>query len=264
MKRDSVAIFAIHGFSGHPEEVRFVGERIANALGAPLVLPIIPGHATSPADLLGTTHLDWYRGIEEAYDQLAARYAKVVVIGNSFGANLALKLARSRSPAAMIAIATAYLTRYQRVLLQLLLLINRPFRQSWIKPKTGPHATEQIPGYTQQCYEEIPLGAFWEMLKFDRQERPIHHLAAVRCPSLLVSPRRDPFISPKAVTLYYDRLGSSIKELLVWDEPYHLIVQGTRKLDLAKTLTNWLDKVLVVSPRIDGKPTKRPQCQTRH
>lgn len=242
MANKELALLAIHGFSGHPEEMRFLGEEIARHIGADLSLPTIPGHATTPEDLAGTNHTDWYRGIEAAYDEVADTHKQIIVIGNSFGANLALKIGRFRQPSAVVGIAIPYLRWHQRLALQTLLAVNRPFRRFWTKPRTGARATERIPGYIQRCYEQIPLRAMGELLRFDRLEMQPAHLAAVSCSTLLVTPKNDPFVPPEAAWRYHGHLGSQTKEVLAWDDPYHLIVQGERKAALAEAIGVWLLK----------------------
>lgn len=237
------AVLAIHGFSGHPEEMRFLGESVARCLDAQLILPTMAGHAAQPEDLAKTSYRDWYHGIERVFDETARKYDEIVVIGNSFGANLALKLGRQRPVRAIVGIAIPYTRWYQRLLLQLLLLANRPFRAYWTKPSRGPHATEQIPGYLQRCYERIPLRAMAELLKFDAEEANRQKQTPIKLPVLLISPKGDPFVPREAVNIYQQRLGPQV-ESLPWEDNYHLIVQGTRKNELAETISNWLREKL--------------------
>ncbi len=219
--------------------MRFVGAGIARRLGASLHLPTIPGHATEPADLERTTALDWYRGIEAAYDAVAASHDEVIVVGNSFGGNLALKLALHRPVTALVGISIPYLTLSQRWKLQFLIAWNRLWRRYWRKPTDGPHATEQIPGYTQRCYEEIPIVALQELLNFSLTFMRPDQLGEVRAPTLIVTPRADPFVDGSAARYFYRHVSSPEKSLLVWDEPYHLIVQGERKAALVTAIADW-------------------------
>ena len=78
---------------------------------------------------------DWYRQVEATYDRLRKRHQEVIVLGNSFGANLALKLARHRPVRAVVALSIPYVRWYQRWQLKILIAINKPFRQFWTKPE---------------------------------------------------------------------------------------------------------------------------------
>lgn len=81
----------LHGLTGGPSEVRPVGEALAKA-GIRAVGPLLPGHGTSPEDLITVTRGDLR---EAALRALAALRGarRVFVCGLSAGALLALELA---------------------------------------------------------------------------------------------------------------------------------------------------------------------------
>lgn len=243
-KKQQRALLAIHGFSGHPEELRFLATALAERINADLHLPLLPGHGTSPADLATKRYHDWYQAVTTRYDQLAAEYQEVVVLGNSFGANLALKLATERSVRALIGISIPRTRWYQAWLLRTLIFINRPFRSMWRKPTEGKFATEEIPGYTQRAYPEIPFDSMQELLKFEAREMQPRHLQKVLTPTLLVVPRGDPFVPAEAANYYHTHLGTEDKTVLNWDDHYHLVVQGERKEELSSAIQDWLHKRL--------------------
>jgi len=247
------AIFAIHGFSGHPGEMAYLGEGVAKQLGATLALPTIAGHASTPEHFGQTTAEDWYLSIESAYDELKDRYDEVYVIGNSFGANLALKLARHRSLTAIACISTPNLTRGQRLTLKALLAMWRPFvGKYWTKPATGPQATEQIPDYTQLCYETIPLHAFHEAIRFAALEMRTEQVREVTAPTIFVQATKDPLVPVSTAQWFYQTISSPIKKLVAWDDHYHLIVQGKRKVELVQIVSDWFTAVAA------GKATTSP------
>jgi len=89
------AALLIHGFTGTPYEMRYLGERLAGA-GITAIAPRLPGHGTTVADLARTTWRDWTCAMERELDALRTRYSRVAVIGQSLGALLALELASRR------------------------------------------------------------------------------------------------------------------------------------------------------------------------
>jgi carboxylesterase len=82
----------LHGFTGSPSSMRPLADEIARA-GFAVELPLLPGHATTPADLATKTFGDFVEAVESAYAALATRTTAVVVIGLSMGGALALDLA---------------------------------------------------------------------------------------------------------------------------------------------------------------------------
>ena len=97
-KQGNVGCLLIHGFTGYPEEMRGLGQYLAQkgitALGVKL-----PGHGTKPEDLAGVTWLDWINEVHQTYTQLTQICDKVFVAGFSMGGTLALHLA-SHAPVA--------------------------------------------------------------------------------------------------------------------------------------------------------------------
>ena len=51
----------LHGFTSTPAELRPLGEALHRA-GYTVHAPLLPGHGTSPEDLLHITYCDWIEG----------------------------------------------------------------------------------------------------------------------------------------------------------------------------------------------------------
>ena len=85
------ACLLLHGLTGSPAEVRPLGEALALA-GLRAVGPLLPGHGTTPEDLLVVSRADMLRAAESAY--LSLRGARrLYLCGLSMGALLAVHLA---------------------------------------------------------------------------------------------------------------------------------------------------------------------------
>ena len=91
--RDGVLL--IHGLTGTPAEMRFVGKGLHRA-GYSVLGMQLAGHCGSEEDLLKTGWRDWYHSVTEAADRLAGKVDRMFVGGLSMGAILALKLAADR------------------------------------------------------------------------------------------------------------------------------------------------------------------------
>src|SRR2546428_13926904 len=66
----------------------------------------LAGHGTSPDDLARVTWQEWVASAREAYRDLRHRCRQVALAGLSMGGALALYLAASDPPAAVVAIST--------------------------------------------------------------------------------------------------------------------------------------------------------------
>jgi carboxylesterase len=86
-----LACLLLHGLTGAPAEVRPVGEELARA-GFRAVAPLLPGHGTSPRDLMGVDRADMLAAATDALRSLRGA-RRVFVCGLSMGALLAIELA---------------------------------------------------------------------------------------------------------------------------------------------------------------------------
>jgi carboxylesterase len=97
-----LGVVCVHGFTGTPYEMRYLGEQLARAgIGAHGVL--LPGHGTTVEDLDARGWADWTAAVERAYDALRARCDQVAIVGQSLGGLLALHVASRRPDVAAVA-----------------------------------------------------------------------------------------------------------------------------------------------------------------
>lgn len=85
----STGVLVIHGFTGNPSSMTHQATAFA-AAGHHVEQPRLPGHGTTVEDMLTTDWSDWSGEAAAAYDRLAERAEKIVVIGLSMGGTLTL------------------------------------------------------------------------------------------------------------------------------------------------------------------------------
>jgi carboxylesterase len=90
-----LGVVVLHGLGGSPHAVMPITAAVHGA-GYSTVSPHLPGHGTTPDDLIGRTWTEWLDAVLEVSDELAARTGRIVVIGQSLGATLALAAATRR------------------------------------------------------------------------------------------------------------------------------------------------------------------------
>jgi carboxylesterase len=97
-----VGVVCVHGFTGTPYEMRYLGGELGRA-GFHVHGLRLPGHGTRVADLDETRWTDWADAVEDAHDTLRLLCGQVAVVGQSLGGLLALHLASRRSDVAAVA-----------------------------------------------------------------------------------------------------------------------------------------------------------------
>ncbi|MDF2924783.1 MAG: carboxylesterase [Paenibacillaceae bacterium] len=103
--KDTVALL-IHGFTGSPSEFRRLGYYL-NDLGYTVKAILLPGHGTTPEDMIHTGFGDWCNCVKEEFAGLrAAGHERVIPIGHSMGGLLSLKLAMEEQVPGVVSLAT--------------------------------------------------------------------------------------------------------------------------------------------------------------
>src|SRR5438067_848466 len=95
-KGDRVGCLLIHGFTGTPNELRWLGEQLAGD-GRTVLGVRLAGHGTSEADMNHTRWSDWYQSALDGYRQLRAECERVIVGGLSMRGMLSALLAARRA-----------------------------------------------------------------------------------------------------------------------------------------------------------------------
>jgi carboxylesterase len=232
-------ILLVHGFTGSPASLRPFAERYAG-LGLSVRLPRLPGHGTSVEDLAHRRWPEWVEEVEAAFDELRARCERVVVLGQSFGAALAVHLAAER-PAEVdgLALLSPYLFDARLRLLPIAKHLRRSVR--------GVGDDIARPGVTELAYPRIPVAALAQVAAFLEIAR--RDLPRVRAPALVFRPGADHVVPRSNPERVFRALGSPRKELVACPRSYHVI-----SLDHDAEMVRDRVLELLSPPRAGGPP----------
>lgn len=162
----SVGIVLVHGFTGTPYEVRYLGEHLVRE-GFSVRAPLLPGHGTTIEDLDRTTWGDWVDAVEAATGALQARCARVAVVGQSLGGLLALYLGSRRRDLVAVGTLAAplWLPRLAaRVAASTQRGVLRGVRA--IPKLGGSDVRDRRARAENPCYDAIPTRALGHLLAF--------------------------------------------------------------------------------------------------
>ena len=217
--RGPVGCLLTHGFTGSPFEMRELGEYLAEK-GLSVLCKPLPGHGTSPYDMLKTDWRDWHGACVENLAELSARCEKVFLCGMSMGGALSLHAAAHYAERYRVAGVAAYGTPIylKNILLPLVPIFKRIVK---FKPSSGSDIADPVACANQQSYDLTPLKCISSLLELLAHLK--HDLPDVSVPALLMQSKKDNTVHPPNVHLINRLLGSEDKTVVEVENSFHVI-----------------------------------------
>lgn len=234
---DGDGVLVLHGFTGWPGEVAFLGDRLADA-GLAVAIPRLPGHGTNGLDFLQSGWRDWLRTAVDAYLDLAATRARVHLVGYSMGALLAILIA-ARFPVARLALVAPGVKVNNPLLpfAPVLALLFRRLRWPPVRPLGTVNAED----------EEVLAREYWSwrfggpsasLLRLKRMAT--RSLPRVRADTLVVLGGKDPTVPLSAWDAVKRRIRSCAVERAVFPESVHQVLTGDERGPACEAIVRWL------------------------
>jgi carboxylesterase len=251
------AVLLIHGLTGTPTEMRFLGKSLASA-GFSVYGCQLAGHCGSEEDLLHTSWPDWYASVETAFADIKSRHEVVFVAGLSMGAVLSMHLA-AQHPGEIKGLGLLSTTlRYDgwaipRLSFLLPLFLHTPLglryrfvenypygikddrlRQRVVLNMTSGNSAEAGNlGMTGHSLRE--LLALVEVVKAE--------MPSITTPAFIAHASNDDVASRKNADYVAAHLGGPT-ELLLLDESYHIITVDKQRGEVGKALAKFFARDL--------------------
>ena len=209
--RTDLALVYIHGYTASRQAIAPVPEQVAGRLAANLFCTRLTGSGLG-ADAIGNATLAcWRRDVVEALQVGAVIGRRVVLIGMSTGAALAVaEVAQRPSVAALVLLVPNFWPRDRGV--------------SLLLTPAGPLLARLLVGrYRDLSGRNEMEDRYWTTRHHSRSLVPMMQavrdarraaLEAIRCPTLVVYTEQDEVVSVAAIKTAFARLGSKHKRLL--------------------------------------------------
>ena len=243
---DSNGCLLIHGLTGTPGEMRYLGERL-HAAGFTVNGILLAGHRTTVEDLKTKKWQDWYQSVKAGYEELRVSCKKIFVSGISMGALLGFLLAYEAKGdiTALASLSTGFFFdgwnthTWQRWLLPL--AIHTPLKYFLDFPEGEPYSVKNVSvRYDHLGYPVFPAVSLSELFKLIRTVKAI--LPEVHVPTLIVHSREDDSHSLRSVDLMERQLGSTVKEKVILDNSYHVVTVDYQKEKVAAEVTRFFQR----------------------
>ncbi len=219
----------------------------------------IAGHATRVEDLAETSWLDWYASVDPGFRALTAVTPRIVVVGLSMGALLAMHLAVARPDAVVgvallspaIAVRRGVVRRLGRTLHAIAALDARSaaLRRRLARilfPKDGSDIADAEVRARHPGYRQIPFRALLNLVLLQRIVG--REAARVTQPALVVHAVHDHTCPIQAARELYARLGSREKRLLVLERSFHVVTVDCERATVTTAVRAFVDSLAVRQP----------------
>ncbi|MFN3197702.1 MAG: alpha/beta hydrolase [Bradymonadia bacterium] len=218
------AVLCLHGLSSTPYEMKPLVQAL-NEAGLTVESPPLLGQEGEAALQL-VRWADLLTVARRAFDQLAATHERVMIVGSSVGALLALRVAHERGSrvAGVVAMGTPLTLGMRRQAMMRLASVLPlaeliPFKGT----HHGPDVSDPAVAADLQGAGHIPLNTMASLRQgqvdvCDRIER-------LSCPVLVLHGRRDHTAPLSNAYLMMQRLRSPHRRLIIYPQSWHILVQ---------------------------------------
>ena len=229
---NEIGLLLSHGFMGTPQSVRFIGEKLAE-LGYTVLAPRLKGHGTDYYDLESCKNEDWFHSLEEGYNKLKDRCAKVFVIGQSMGGTLSLWLANKNPEISGVILINAALS-----------IPTLEHLKNEISPRFVDEGRPDIKDQSvhEITYDKAPLLSIQELQKLMNDTPAI--LPSIHCPVLGIKSAIDHVVPPVNTDFILANVASKIKERVVLENSYHVASMDFDKQSIVNHIHQFAQTIL--------------------
>ena len=211
-------VLVLHGFTGNPGSMRGVADAMV-AAGFHVEMPLLPGHGTRVADMMPTRWADWSAAADAAYQRLAARSSKVVVVGLSMGGALTLRLGADHPEiAGLVCINPAT----QPMPAEMIAMVEGMVAEGTESmPAIGSDIAD--PDVKESAYEATPLAPLLSLM-VDGLAPLAQCYGAMHMPLLLMNSPQDHVVEPAQAEFLASNYGGPVERLSL-ERSYHVATQ---------------------------------------
>ncbi len=234
-KPNGEAVVLIHGFGATPRSILPVAEELKKHQFTVIGVRL-PGHGTSPQDLLNRKAVEWMECARSAFDELATRGLNVSAGGLSTGALIALTLASQRPVNRLLLFSPFLRLHHHLAPLAGFLSLFVPYQQ-----RTIDDAEKGL------YYSQRPLKAVAQINRLLRDMPRI--LPQIQVPTLILTSTGDTTIARGTAAKMYQRLGTPHKTIHTYGDDVPHVITTAENPQLDDVLRRTVD---FMSQQFDG------------
>jgi carboxylesterase len=245
ISRGDVRCLLMHGFNGEPVDMWELEARLVD-LGYAAKNLQLPGHGTSARDFAEHGWDDWFGHVREEAERVIERGERVVLIGHSMGAAVALAVAAAEPRIAGVAALCPPLQLSTNVL-----HIVRAVKRFVPYFPSGPEDVRDRRGARRRYYRNAYTWTATTTVESLLAALPDLHAALPRvaCPTLVVCARNDHVVPLRDGLETFQQIGSDEKELLVLERSFHAVTKDLERHLVFERVSRFCDRVYAGAPR---------------
>jgi len=262
LKGDDSLCFLIHGLTGTAREMSSIAQRL-NDKGYSVACPLMEGHNKSISILKRKTWQELYAAIKKEFLEYESSYRNIFVGGLSFGALLGILLAYEH-PQKIKAVncfsPTLFFDGWGTPRLRILLPIvyRTPLKYYFYLKEEYPYGikNERLRSRVESFYKESRLFDYSKVHLYGYPVIPVscmyqNHLLAkyvmsildrVNVPIQLLQAKDDDVTSPKNSYYIYEHIASKDKEIVLFEDSYHIIIADQERDAVAEKTVSFFEK----------------------
>ena len=236
-----IGCLLIHGFTGTPKEMRWMGEHLAEQ-GYSVLGIRLAGHATHPEDMIRSRSTDWIASVEDGYQLLRGLADHVYLIGLSMGGVLSLLMSTQLDVRGVVGISTPYqLSNDWRLNYMEFLSLFQPYMPKG-KSTSGSDWFDQEAKKEHVSYPQNPVRSIGELNKLIAQMRAA--LPHVKVPVLLIHSKDDMYVLPENMEcIYQDLVGIQDKTKFYITNSGHVVTRDAANRLAFKAVREFIDRL---------------------
>jgi carboxylesterase len=262
---DKNLCFLIHGLTGTAKEMGSIAQNL-NKKGLSVACPLMANHDKSISCLKRTTWEELYNSVRKEFIKYANDYDNIFVAGLSFGALIGILLAYefpNKVKALNCFSPTLFFDGWANPKSRFLLpLIYKTPLQYYLYLKEGyPYGikNERLRSRIESFYTKSDLFDYSKVHLYGYPVIPVSSmrqnyllakrvmkiLPSVTTPIQLLQAKDDDVTSPKNSYYIYNHIGSKDKEILLFEDSYHIIIADQERDKVAAKTLAFFEKYKV-------------------
>ena len=239
--RSKPACLLVHGFTGTPKEMRWMGEYL-HEQGFTCLGVRLAGHATDPEDMIRSHWTDWTASVEDGYALLRSFTDSIFLVGLSMGAALSLLMSTRLDVEGVVAMSTPYKLPDDPRLRHIEWISKIVAYMPKSDEEPGASWFDKEAWKEHVSYPQNPVRSIGELNKLLGEMRAV--LPKIDVPVLLMHSRDDKYVLPENMEMVYaDLVNASDKTKLYVTGSGHVVTRDAARHQVFESALEFLRRV---------------------